>query len=263
MRGVLAAILTIGLSAQAAVAACGQTEGACQLPSGEYHLALPDHTVAAPVVMFLHGAGSSGAQVMRNTPMVGTLLNRGYAVLAPTGSRGFGNGTGKAWAFRSDWAGRNEAGFLREVVQDAAQRFGIDQKRVLLSGFSNGGFMVYYLACAAPKSFAAYASVAGGFWRPHPQACKGPVKLFHTHGWMDKTVPLEGRYLRGASFSKATSLKDCKSGGRPMPAPRNDLTRSLVVDPFGGAPGQIAPQAARWNWRSFRVAIRFRQVGET
>ena len=40
---------------------------------------------------------------------------------------------------------------------------------------------------------AAYAPVAGSFWRPHPdmEACAGPVDLLHTHGWRDKTVPLD------------------------------------------------------------------------
>jgi polyhydroxybutyrate depolymerase len=55
--------------------------------------------------------------------------------------------------------------------------------------------MTSYVACAAPGYFAAYAPVAGGFWRPHPEACAGPVRLFHTHGWMDQTVPLEGRQI--------------------------------------------------------------------
>ena len=48
----------------------------------------------------------------------------------------------------------------------------------------------------------AYAPVAGAFWRPHPEVggCAGPVRLLHTHGWRDETVPLEGRPLRSADI---------------------------------------------------------------
>ena len=55
--------------------------------------------------------------------------------------------------------------------------------------------MTAYLACETPGVFTAYAPVAGNFWRPHPERCAGPVKLLHTHGWTDGTVPLEGRPL--------------------------------------------------------------------
>lgn len=55
--------------------------------------------------------------------------------------------------------------------------------------------MTSYVACFAPKTFAAYAPIAGSFWRPHPTACQGPVRLLHTHGTADKTVPLTGRQI--------------------------------------------------------------------
>jgi len=128
------------------------------------------------------------------------LRARGYAVLAPTGSRSFGNRVGRVWNFFPGWEGRDEDQFLQDVADDATQRFGLDRERFLLAGFSAGGFMVNYLACDTPEAFAGYASVSGGFWRPQPEHCAGPIKLFHTHGWADKTVPLEGRSLRDGAF---------------------------------------------------------------
>ena len=91
---------------------------------------------------------------------------------------------------------RDELAFVEQVLADAEGRFHIDRARVLLTGFSVGGSLVWYLACQAPGEFAAYAPVAGGFWEPPPTHCAGPVKLLHTHGWRDETVPLEGRQLR-------------------------------------------------------------------
>ena len=88
---------------------------------------------------------------------------------------------------------------MREIIADAALSHGVDPGRILLAGFSIGGSMTSYMACDAPDLAAAFAPVAGSFWRPHPEmdACKAPVNLLHTHGWKDKTVPLEGRPLGG------------------------------------------------------------------
>ncbi|WP_135502620.1 alpha/beta hydrolase family esterase [Roseovarius aestuariivivens] len=177
-------------------AACGTPDRACELPGGSYHAALPATPGGAPVVLFLHGHGSSGRNAISLARMVSPLTARGYAVLAPDALPRDPDGDGpRSWNFYPGMTGRDEARFFEDLLSDAATRFGIDPARVLLAGFSAGGFMVNYLACATPQSFAAYAPVAGGFWRPHPETCTGPVRLFHTHGWRDETVPLEGRRL--------------------------------------------------------------------
>ncbi|MFD3190640.1 alpha/beta hydrolase family esterase [Sedimentitalea sp. HM32M-2] len=182
-------------------AACGTDPGACALDGREYHAAVPA-SPHAPIVVFLHGVGSSGGNVMRNTVLVDDILARGYAVLAPTGQRRFGPGAGRAWSFRPAEKRVAEADFLHRVVADSARRFDLNAGRVLLAGFSNGAFLVNYLACTAPDSFAAYAAVSGGFWRPLPENCAGPVRLFHTHGWADPTVPIEGRFLARGRFQQ-------------------------------------------------------------
>ena len=200
-RAVTAALLA--MAPTVAAADCAGREGACSIDSGSYHIVLPEAVERpVPVVVFLHGYGGSGAGVMTMTGMVDALLGRGYAVIAPDGTaRPGGNGT-RSWAFFPGWEGRDEAAFLTDLLADASDRFGVSQKQTVLSGFSAGGFMVNYLACQAPDSFAAYAPVSGGFWRPQPDHCAGPVRLFHTHGWNDGVVPLEGRYLGGKRFQQ-------------------------------------------------------------
>ena len=194
-------VLAFCLAAGAAWAGCGGAPGPCLLDGGEYHAVLPSEGgTGAPVILWLHGAGSNGGNAVANTGLVDRLTARGYAVLAPTGGRTFGD-RGASWNFMPGWDGRDEVDFLKRTVADASARFGTSD-RVLLAGFSAGGFMVSYLACAAPESFTAYAPVAGGFWRPMPQGCKGPVRLFQTHGWTDTTVPLEGRILRSGQFEQ-------------------------------------------------------------
>lgn len=185
-----------------ALAGCGADDTACASASGIYHAELPDNPDAQmPALVFLHGYGGSGAGVLKMRGMVEGLKARGYAVLAPTAERR--NGTGnRSWVFYPGWTGRDEAAFLSEVVEDAAGRFDIDPDKVLLAGFSAGGFMVNYLACKTPDAFPAYAPISGGFWRPMPESCNGPIRMFHTHGWRDGVVPLEGRLLGGGRFEQ-------------------------------------------------------------
>ena len=179
------------------VAACS-TDTACNIENGTYFIAMPEPTEdAVPAVVFIHGFGGSGDGVMRNRGMVDAITSRGYAVIAPSGLKRPGR-SGGSWSFHPDRTQRrDEVSFLTAVRDDAIARHGIDADRIILSGFSIGGSMTAYLACTAPEAFSAYAPLGGNFWRPHPVDCAGPVRMLHTHGWTDGTVPLEGRVLRG------------------------------------------------------------------
>jgi polyhydroxybutyrate depolymerase len=192
----LALTLTSALFATTAAADCNGASGPCELPNGTYHIVLPEGaTGPVPAILLLHGYGGEGLGTVRNKGMVNLMLGRGYAVIAPDGQPRE-NGEGRSWDFHPDRpATRDETAFLIAVADDAAARFGLQRDAMLLAGFSIGGSMTSYVACQAPDAFAAYAPVAGSFWRPHPEDCAGPVRLLHTHGKADRTVPLEGREI--------------------------------------------------------------------
>ncbi len=197
------AALAMMLWAQAGVAGCGASPEVCTIAAGSYHIERPAKAdTPVPALVFLHGFGSSGAGTMGMRSMVDAALARGYAVIAPDGvpRAAPGDQTGRTWGFYPMRPGpRDEIAFLQAVRDDAVAHHGVDPGRVVLGGFSLGGAMTSYLACAVPDAFAAYVPVAGAFWYPLPEACVGPVHLFHTHGWSDNVVPLEGRILRGGT----------------------------------------------------------------
>lgn len=195
-RWLTAALLVWGLG-NSTTYACS-TDTACDVDNGEYFIELPDTPSGkTPAIVYIHGFGGSGNGVFRNRTMVTAFLDRGYAVIAPNGLPRQ-NGNGRSWAFHP-WfdAQRDEFDFLSKVKSDAVERFDLDAERILLGGFSIGGSMTAYTACKTPDAFTAYAPLGGNFWRPHPEQCEGPVRMIHTHGWRDGTVPLEGRVLRG------------------------------------------------------------------
>lgn len=199
LRGCLMAIVPLALSSLSPQTAfsCSQTTP-CTIEGGDYFIAKPaNKSGPLPAMFFIHGFGGSGDGVFKNKGLVDAVLQRGYALIAPNGLKMAGR-NGGSWSFHPDGRKkRDEIAFINAVKADAIARHGLDRDKVLLSGFSIGGSMTSYLACAAPESFKAYAPLGGSFWRPHPEGCKGPVKLLHTHGWTDGTVPLEGRFLSG------------------------------------------------------------------
>ncbi|MEM7613826.1 MAG: polyhydroxybutyrate depolymerase, partial [Pseudomonadota bacterium] len=159
---------------------CGAAENACEVAGGTYNVALPE-AASPPMVVFLHGYGGSGASSVRNEGFAARFTERGYALIAPSGQ------IDAEERFRRDWEiddgfdmPRDDVAFLSAVIADAAGRFDLDQSRVLVSGFSRGGSMVWDFACAAPEAATAFAAVAGGFWEPIQQDCVGPVHLHHS-----------------------------------------------------------------------------------
>lgn len=198
IRTLAALVLALGacLCGSAVMAGCNGDPAPCQMPDGTYHIVLPEGAAGPhPAVLLLHGFGGAGEGFVRKGGMAQVFLDRGYAVIAPDGQPRE-TGKGRSWDFHPDRpATRDETAFLIAVADDAAAKYGLNRDKMLLAGFSIGGSMTSYVACRMPSAFAAYAPVAGSFWRPHPATCAGPVNLLHTHGMADRTVPLEGRQI--------------------------------------------------------------------
>jgi polyhydroxybutyrate depolymerase len=99
---------------------------------------------------------------------------------------------------------RDDLAFLTDVLRDAEHRWPIDMGGVVAGGFSQGGSMVWDLACYRSRYFTAFIPFSGGFWQPMPDAChSGPVALRHTHGLHDHMVPLAGRAILDGRFRQA------------------------------------------------------------
>lgn len=206
-------VLALVTAAPAVALECGGETEPCKIATGEYHIVVPAGWQGGPAVLHLHGYGSDGAKVIRNKGFAEPLLARGYALIAPTGAPWYENKPND-WAVRDGWNTypRNDVRFLRDVLADAAVRAGVDQARVLLTGFSRGGSMVWDMACFAPDFARAYAPASGGFWKPMTEDCVGPVHLLHAHGFADAMVPLEGRAWHNAEFDVTVSQADLWEG---------------------------------------------------
>ncbi|MBY0613688.1 MAG: polyhydroxybutyrate depolymerase [Beijerinckiaceae bacterium] len=165
----------------------------CKVASGEYLVRPPrgwNGRSPLPTLMFFHGYQESAESVMEDRFFRDFADKNGILLVAP-------HGEGRTWSYPgSPGHYRDEFAFVRAVLDDVTKRYPIETKRLWASGFSQGGSMVWYLACEMGDRFRAFAPVSGAFWLPQPTSCKGgPVDLRHVHGTNDDTVPMTGRAI--------------------------------------------------------------------
>ncbi len=158
-----------------------------------------------PLLLLLHGYGSSADMQDRYLGLSTEALRRGYVFAAPNGTvsssrRRFWNASESCCNFESQSI--DDVEYLRTLIQDITARYAIDPKRVHVFGHSNGAFMAYRLACDASNSVTAVAGLAGSM-RPNPALCQPqrPVSVLAIHGTDDRVVS-----YRGGQFSKNGAL---------------------------------------------------------
>ena len=193
LSAVLLACLTLaGLLVQPA-SACGP-DSDCVLGQRTYRIALPPNRGAVPIgaLIFAHGYRGSAKGTMRNKSLMAFAHEHGLAYVAPKSAS-------KDWLIpgvpeNPAEDGSKEFDYFDALIDDLEKRHGIDRDRLIMSGFSAGGMMVWNLACHRGNRFRAFVPVAGTYWDPVPERCPtAPVNLVHIHGMTDKIVPVGGR----------------------------------------------------------------------
>ena len=183
--------------------ACGPSSD-CQVrtASGEertYRAHIPPGGAPTGAILFAHGYRGSAQGVMKNKTLL-RLADRLDVALIAVNADG-----------RPDWvlpgaprdpaySGRREIDYVRAALDDASERFGFDRERVLATGFSAGGMLMWNLICDDGATVAAFAPIAGTFWNPVPESCNGAAAdIIHFHGVKDRVVPMQGRAIRTTS----------------------------------------------------------------
>ena len=155
----------------------------------------PKSTPGMPVVLSLHGYGSSASHQMRYTNMNAVADTAGFIVVYP-------NAVGKRWnsgiADNPHWSTPNvdDVGFIDVLIDTLERAYSIDLDRVYVCGMSNGGFMTFRLACQLSHRISAIASVTGVISANTALDCtpQEPVPVLYIHGTDDPTVPYNGTF---------------------------------------------------------------------
>ena len=174
--------------------ACG-IDSDCEVGERAYRIAMPEDKVPTGALIYSHGYKGSAAAAMRNKALIAFAHEQGLALVATKSASDDWLIPGVPEDPNAD--GQVELEYYDAVIVDLADRHGIDTDRLVATGFSAGGMMVWTLACHRGDAFAAFIPVAGTFWEPVPEICPSyPVSLVHIHGTEDKIVPIEGRSIK-------------------------------------------------------------------
>ncbi len=90
-------------------------------------------------------------------------------------------------------SGADDLKFLTTLIDEVAQKYPVERKRVYASGISNGGFMALRLGVEAPEKFAAVAAIAAAM--PAVSKCRPPqvpISVLFMNGTADKFMPYGG-----------------------------------------------------------------------
>ncbi|MFN2322349.1 MAG: PHB depolymerase family esterase [Trueperaceae bacterium] len=158
-----------------------------------------DPAVPGPLLVALHGFGSDAAGLESAYRLGAAATAEGAVYVRPQGTENaqgarFWNAGAACCDF--DESGVDDVAYVLAVIDAIADQMAID--RVVLFGFSNGGFLAHRLACEHPGRLAALAVVAGAFDAPAPDCgADGPAAVLHVHGTFDPVVPYAGGSLFG------------------------------------------------------------------
>ncbi len=155
-------------------------------------------TAGAPLVVVLHGAGGTGADVRRDLGWDALADREGLVVAYPDGLDRTWNAGGCCGGARERAV--DDLGFLDALA--AAVRRDDGTGPVYAVGFSNGAMMSYAWACARPGALAGIGPVGGA--RVVDCPAPAPLSVVAVHGRLDAVVPLAGG--RGPSGTRFPSL---------------------------------------------------------
>ena len=157
--------------------------------------------VPAPLLMLLHGYGSSGDEEEAYLRLGAAAARSGMIYLQPDGtidSNGarFWNATDACCDV--DGRGVDDSSYLAGLITEIGSNVAVDPRRVFVVGHSNGAFMSYRMACDHANSIAAIVSLAGAP-PADPTACRpeAPVAILQVQGSADDQVRVDGGTLKG------------------------------------------------------------------
>ena len=147
-----------------------------------------------PLIVSLHGFGGNSADHALYIPLHERVNRDGFALLMPNGTVDpDGNRFWNPTAQFGDKQGNvtDDVGALTALLEEAGGEFNMGP--VYFFGYSNGGFMSYWMACQGLPGLRAVASLAGTSY-VDDSSCEGapPVSVLHIHGEQDRVVRFHG-----------------------------------------------------------------------
>lgn len=164
---------------------------------------LKENAFQYPLIIALHGGGSNPERLIDATQLSVRAREDDIIIAYPLGT---GDGDARLYWNAGVCCGsaqENPAAdeeFIETLLTNLVQTLPVDQKRIYIAGFSNGGMLAYRLASRLGDRLAAVGIVAGAMFDDQPRPV-APVSLILFHGLADNVIPAQG------GISKKSSMK--------------------------------------------------------
>lgn len=154
-----------------------------------FELSVPPacQSTACGLIVDVHGFGMNGPTQDLHTQLSRIATEAGFIVLQPSAPIDASGGGFASWS--SD--GENDSQVL--AIMDRIRRvFHVQDERIHMTGYSQGGFMTWRFLCARPELFGSVAPLAAGSGACF--ATRTPaeeIDILYAHGTTDGLVPFE------------------------------------------------------------------------
>ena len=155
-----------------------------------------------PLMINFHGFGGYAKDFVNEADMRSLAEDQNFLVVYPQGTLLSGSPHWNSSAPSADnKSSADDLGFVETMIDAISAEYSVESKRIYAAGYSNGGFLTYYLACNS-KRFAAIGSVAGTMIDDSYKSCNAsvPTAMINIHGTADKTVPMKEMVMEALQF---------------------------------------------------------------
>lgn len=150
----------------------------------------------APLVVVMHGYSGSASGIKNYSGMNSVANQNGFAVCYPQGTSD--DWSNNFWNVGYDFHPNetvDDIGFITSLVEHLQVQHNLSPLNTFATGMSNGGEMSYMLACQAPQTFTAIASVAGTMFDSYGSTCgNNSIPVMEIHGTDDGVNLWDGDY---------------------------------------------------------------------
>lgn len=153
-----------------------------------------DGSEALPLMLNFHGFGGTASDFMHWTDMQDLAEQENFILVYPQGTSldGYPHWN-SALPGPDNKSSADDFGFVEAMLEDISSSYNVNTDRVYASGYSNGAFFSYALACYRSDLVAAVGSVSGTMAGIIPDCNPShPTAMINIHGTSDGVVPYNG-----------------------------------------------------------------------
>ena len=156
-------------------------------------------TEPIPLVFNLHGGASTATGYLNSIGDMRPIADTAnFIIIYPQATTdSSGNPTWHLGGENSKSTSVDDVGFVSHIIDEVSSIYSVDLERVYVTGFSNGGYLAYEIACLLSNRIAGIGSVAGHMFIDTYNYCdpSHPTPVINIHGTEDFYEGIAGYYL--------------------------------------------------------------------